>query len=469
MGPTLELAERITQTRFEAMSSESCTVASQALMDYIGVTLAGMEEPLARILREQCAEEGGHPQATLLGTGGRVNVRQAALVNGAAGHAHDYDDVHDAMIGHPTVPVAPAVLALGEHLGRTGAEALAAFCAGVDTECIIGRYAGPSHYARGWHATATFGTFGAAAAAASLLGLDAPRTAAALGIAGTQAAGLKSQFGTMCKPLHAGHAAATGVEAALLAARGFTSRVDLLETHQGFMATQSEAPSLDRFYAALATLEFVPDICFKYHAACYLTHSAIEAVLTLRRNERLDARSIEAVEVQVNRGHFDVCNIAAPATGLEAKFSLRFTVAMALAGEDTASIALFTDALTARPDLVALRERIAVVAHPSPRPETHVRITTRDGRVLEAEANVAIPATDLDAQWQRLTEKFHTLAAPVLNTDGADAVEDACRRLPDLAGLGELCEAAGAPPRARRRRPRSQPARKPLAQRRSRS
>lgn len=440
MGPTLELARRIAQTQFDTLSAEAATAASQALLDFLGVTVAGAEEPLARILRDSAAEEGGHPQARVLGTRDRASVRQAALVNGAAGHAHDYDDVHDAMVGHPTVPVAPAVLALAEHLDSSGARVLEAFCAGVDTECIIGRYAGPSHYARGWHATATLGSFGAAAAAARLLGLDETGIATALGIAGTQAAGLKCQFGTMCKPLHAGHAAATGVEAALLAARGFTSRPDVLETHQGFMATQSDTPSLDRFYAALATREFVPDICFKYHAACYLTHSAIEAALQLRRTHALTPQKVEAVDVWVNAGHFDVCNIQQPATGLEAKFSLRFTVALALAGEDTASIRLFTDALTRRRDLVALRDRVTIHAHASPRPETRVRIRTRDGASAETEANVAIPATDLDAQWQRLAEKFHTLAAPTLGSAAADAVEDHCRHLADLGGVRRLAD-----------------------------
>lgn len=442
MGPTQELAERIAATRFDALSAESRTVASQALMDFLGVALAGAHEPLTGLLRDQAADEGGNPQASLIGASARVSVRQAALVNGSAGHAHDYDDVHDAMIGHPTVPVAPAVLALAEHLGRSGAEALAAFCAGVETECILGRYAGPSHYARGWHATATFGTFGAAAAAASLLRLDTAHTAAALGIAGTRAAGLKSQFGTMCKPLHAGHAAATGVESALLAARGFSSRPDILETHQGFMATQADGASLDRFYAALATRDFVPDICFKYHAACYLTHSAIEAALQIRRLHRLAPADVESVEIRVNRGHFDVCNIAEPQTGLEAKFSLRFTAAMALAGEDTASIDLFSDALTRRPDLVALRDRVRVVAHEQPRPESVVCIITSSGARHESEANVAIPATDLDAQWQRLAEKFHTLAAPLVGPACADGIEDACRRLEELPDLGGLVGAA---------------------------
>jgi 2-methylcitrate dehydratase PrpD len=431
MQPTTEMARRIVATADGWPSPAARTVASQALLDFIGVAAAGSTEPLSDMVRRQIADEGGHPQAGLIGTAMRGNLRQAALVNGAAGHAHDYDDVHDAMVGHPTVPVAPVVLALGEHLGATGTQLVEAFCAGVDTECIIGRYAGSSHYARGWHATATVGTFGAAAAASRLLGLDAAQTATALGIAGSRAAGLKAQFGTMTKPLHAGLAAAAGLEAAQLAARGFTSRRDILEAHQGFMATHSDDASMERFEQALSTRDFTPDICFKYHAACYLTHSAIEAALALVRDHGLIPERIRAVTVTVNAGHFDVCNIAAPSTGLEAKFSLRFTVAMALAGENTADIGIFTDTLTRRPDLVGLRDRVTVEAHERPRPETRVTIDTVDGRQLDAETNVGVPDTDLGAQWRRLAAKFRTLAVPVLGAATADRIEAVCRGLPD--------------------------------------
>ncbi|MEQ8993197.1 MAG: MmgE/PrpD family protein [Pseudomonadales bacterium] len=447
MGPTAALAQRIVTAGRPPTAAR--TVAGQALLDFIGVTLAGSREPLSRMLQAQSADEGGHPQAAVIGAGRRASVRQAALANGAAGHAHDYDDVHDAMVGHPTVPVAPVVLALGEHLGASGAELVAAFCAGVDTECIIGRYAGPGHYARGWHATATLGTFGAAAAAARLLGLDAARTAAALGIAGSRAAGLKAQFGTMTKPLHAGAAAAAGLEAAQLAGRGLSSRGDILEAHQGFLATQAEGADLARFEAALAEPAFVPQIGFKYHAACYLTHGAIEAALALRRDHGLAPDDVDAVTVTVNAGHFDVCNIQNPATGLEAKFSLRFTVAMALAGDNTADIHAYTDDLTRRPDLVALRDRVVVAAHPALRPETRVAIRTRDGRDLAAEANVAVPATDLDAQRQRLAAKFQTLAAPVVGSAAATRIEVACRALWEADDVAPLWQALNAPPLAR--------------------
>ena len=206
MQETLRLADRVAGTHWDTIPPEAREVSKQALLDFLGVAVAGMEEPLARILREDAAEQGGHPQATVFATGERVSVQQAALINGSAGHAHDYDDVANDMTGHPTVPVAPVALALAEHNGATGTELLTALAAGIDTECILGRYAGGSHYQKGWHSTGTLGAFGATAAASRLMQLDRNTTARALGIAGTQAAGLKAQFGTMCKPLHAGHA-----------------------------------------------------------------------------------------------------------------------------------------------------------------------------------------------------------------------------------------------------------------------
>jgi 2-methylcitrate dehydratase PrpD len=440
MQPTRLLAERISAANCDAIPTEAREVSKQALLDFIGVTLAGISEPLSAILREEAQDQGAAPRAQVFGTAERGSAVQAALINGSAGHAHDYDDVHTAMSGHPTVPVAPAALALAEQLGRSGSDLIAAFCAGVDTECILGRYAGPSHYADGWHNTGTLGTFGAAAASASLLGLDADTTGQALGIAGTRAAGLKSQFGTMCKPLHAGHAASTGLQSASLAARGFTSCTDILEAAQGFMDTQAASASLERFEDAIGTPAFTQDICFKYHAACYLTHSAIEATRELCQANRFDPNQIDAVEVRVDKGHLRVCNIQEPATGLEAKFSLRLTTAMALNGYDTASIALFDDPLTRDPDIVRFRDKVSVIPHEARRPETVVTIRTTDGQAHEAAVNVAIPMRDLEAQWDKLTAKFLTLAVPVLGADRAENVVATCRALDELGSVAELAE-----------------------------
>ena len=239
---TAALAEKAANLRYDDLSTEARTVAGHCFMDFFGVTLAARHEPLANILAEQIAEDGGTPQATVIGRGTRANIEQAALLNGAMSHALDFDDVNFSLGGHPTVPIAPAVLALAEHRKLDGKRLLEAFAAGFETECRIGRLVGRSHYQRGWHTTATVGAIGAAAAVSNMLRLDAATTAHALGIAATQAAGLKSVFGTMCKPLHPGRAAAIGLQAARLAQRGFTCNPAILDVEQGFTATQSEEP-----------------------------------------------------------------------------------------------------------------------------------------------------------------------------------------------------------------------------------
>jgi 2-methylcitrate dehydratase PrpD len=440
MQATSLLAARIASARYEDVPHDAREVAKQALLDFIGVTLAGMSEPLATILRADAEEQGGKPQARILGTGEKTSTTQAALINGSAGHAHDYDDVHTAMSGHPTVPVAPAALALAEHLGLSGERLITAFSTGVDVECILGRYAGGAHYADGWHNTGTIGTFGAAAASASLLNLDPLLTDQALGIAGTRAAGLKSQFGTMCKPLHAGHAAATGLQSANLAARGFSSCNDILEASQGFMDTQAASADEQKFAAAMEVGAYTQDICFKYHAACYLTHSAIEATRELCQANLFDPNDIDDIEVRVDKGHLKVCNIPEPSTGLEAKFSLRLTTAMAVNDYDTASIALFDDALTRDPDIIRFRDKVRVLPHEITRPETVVTITTADGDRHEAAINVGIPMRDLDAQWSKLERKFLTLATPVLGAERSAGVAATVRQLNDVADISELTE-----------------------------
>jgi 2-methylcitrate dehydratase PrpD len=434
---TEAIAARAAGLRFADLPENARTVAKQCLLDFVGVTIAARDEPLVRILLDDIDEAGGHAQASLVGLGRFANAEQAALVNGAAGHAHDYDDVHLVMNGHPTVPVMPAVLALAEQHGRSGADLLAAFAAGVDTECLLGRYLGQSHYDHGWHATGTLGAFGAAAASAHLLGLDTEATARALGIAGTQAAGLKSQFGTMVKPLHAGHAAATGLTAARLARRGFSSRTNLVETEQGFAATQSTSADGERFARGLDVESYVPDICFKYHAACYLTHSAITATRQLVDAHAIRPDEVNAATLTVPPGHFRVCHIPEPTTGLEIKFSLRMTTAMALAGRDTSAIDAFTDTLAHDPELVRLRDRVNVVARDDARRDTHVRIDTPRG-VFERELDVGIPARDLDAQWSALARKFHALVAPRLGDNATSRIEALCRTLETQSNLDEF-------------------------------
>lgn len=268
------------------------------------------------------------------------------------------------MVGHPTVAILPAALALAEARHASGKDLIEAFVAGYETVCLVGAMVAPSHYSRGFHVTGTVGTFGAAAACAKLLKLDHERTRMAFGIAATQAAGLKSMFGTMCKPLHAGKANDSRLLAAQLAARGFTSRTDAIECALGFAATQSDA--LDTSVAMEPGIERynLPDNLFKYHASCYQTHAAIEAIRSLRRQHQFADSDVAEIVIKQDAGADTVCNIAAPANGLQTKFSLRMMAAYAVNGLDTADIDGYTDGRAHDPGLIALRDRVRVTFVP---------------------------------------------------------------------------------------------------------
>jgi len=432
---TAALAEQVSSLRLADLPPAALTVAKQCLLDWIGVALAGRDEPLVRILLDELAPTDDPVGVAILGHGRRARTLDAVLINGAMGHALDFDDVIMPM-GHPTVPVAPVVFALAEQRGASGAEALVAFIAGVEAECRIARLLGPSHYARGWHTTATTGTFGAAAAAARLLGVEGEALTHAFGLAGTQAAGLKSCFGTMSKPLHPGKAAQNGLLAARLAVRGFTSDTDILASAQGFTATQSTTADPAAGLAERAA-PWVTEALFKYHAACYLTHDSIEAANQLRLEEAIAPDAIDAVTVKVPSGHLGVCNIQEPATGLECKFSLRMTTALALAGEDTFQDALFSDATARRPDLVALRDRVTIDPTQVGR-GCGVTVRLKDGRTLSRTGDVSQPLRDLAAQQAKLERKFRHLAGNALGADRTEAVIGLCRELEAHPGLGEL-------------------------------
>lgn len=432
------LAQMICERRFSDLGADEIAVAKHCLLDYLGVTIAGKDEPLVKILKEQILAEGGHPQASLVAGDKKVSLSQAALINGSAAHAHDYDDVHMSMSGHPTVPVAPALLALAEKEGKGGRELIQALVTGIDSECMLGRYVGASHYARGFHATATLGSFGAAAACANILELDLEKSMHALGIAATQAAGLKSMFGTMCKPFHAGKAAANGLMAVQLALGGFTSQLESLETSQGFGLTHSDSLSDENFAKALAQGNQVPMTLFKYHAACYLTHSAMEGTRHLLNKHKIEPDQVEEVLLKVDKGHFSVCNIQEPKTGLEAKFSLRFTAAMILHGLDTASISDFNNEVVSDSRLISTRDKVRVDAHESESRDMHISIRMKNGECYETGWNVAIPEKNLELQWQKLVAKFCSLSSPVIGEKRSNIIVDAISHLESETSLNHL-------------------------------
>lgn len=441
---TAALAAKAAGLQLDDIDDDARAVARQCLLDWFAVTIAGADEPCVELLTAEAADQGGHPQATLVGRGLRLSTRQAALVNGTASHAHDYDDVNMTLSGHATVAVAGGLLALAEKLDASGAEVLTAFVAGYETACRVGALVMPGHYAMGFHSTATAGTFGAAAACGRLLGLDAEAMARAFGIAGTMAAGLKSQFGTDCKPFHAGRATEAGLMAATMARRGFTSRADILDCEQGFAATHSK-----HFNPEAATGDapgggfHVRNNLFKYHAACYLTHAAIESGRQIRSGHAPALDDVADVTIQVEKGADRVCNIAEPATGLETKFSLRMTTAFALAGIDTAGMTSYTAANATDPRLTALRDRVRVdLVSGVPATFSDVTVTLKDGTRLQASHDSGVPAPDVVRQGERIGAKFDALARPVIGDNRTGALRAAVEAIETAPSLAEIMQIA---------------------------
>lgn len=445
-GLTRALAEQARTLRLSGIPETTLIWARQCVLDYIGCTLAGASDELVEILLAEMREQGGAEAATVLGHAGKLPVASAAIVNGAAAHALDFDDVNLAMPGHPSVAILPALLALAEQRGSSGADVLTAFVAGYELQCRVGRVIAPGHYdVLGFHATATVGSFGAAAACAHLLGLDADRFATALGIAGTQAAGLKSMFGTMCKPLHAGKAAYHGLMAAKLAARGFTSRTDVIECGQGFARTHSPDFNPAGAFDTPPGGWWMVNNLFKYHASCYMTHAAIEAARALHDRHGFSPDQVDKINVSLEESCDRICNIPAPRTGLEAKFSLRLTTAMGLAGVDTSRLSTYSERTTTDPVLIGLRDKVSLdFRRGISNTFTAIEISLRDGSRFSAEHDAGVPATDAARQGRRLEAKFAALADPVLGTERTAGLIDHIARFDQLSDVrGVMALAAG--------------------------
>jgi 2-methylcitrate dehydratase PrpD len=405
--------------RHRSFPDEALVVARLSLMDWAAVSLAGLAEPVAGMVRHLVAEEAGAAQATALGLHTKVPARAAALANGTLSHALDYDDTHFAYVGHPSVAVFPAALAMAERQGASGAAFVEAALLGMEAACRIGHWLGTAHYNQGFHQTATSGAFGATVAAGRLLKLDHDQMRHALGIVATRASGLKSQFGTMGKPFNAGMAAANGVEAALLAAQGFISRPDGIECGQGFAQTHAgECVNLDASLSGLGEAFWFSNVQHKFHACCHGTHAVLDALIQLRARPGFVLSDVQHVSLRVNPRWLLVCDVKAPATGLEAKFSYSLTSAMALAGVDTASLDVFSGETCARPDLLDVRDRVQVAGDAAiSDTAAHVRLSFADGTSTEAESDLDLPMS-LAARHARIIAKVRALLA----SDAADAV-----------------------------------------------
>jgi 2-methylcitrate dehydratase PrpD len=352
--------------RERPVPTSTLAVLKLSLLDWCAVSLAGRDEPVSAIVQAMVRDEAGKGEASVIGLAGLYPARAAALANGTISHALDYDDTHFSYVGHPSVVIFPAALAVAEKTGALGEAFMTAALIGMEAACRIGAWLGTGHYQHGFHQTATSGAFGATVAAGRLLGLDEERMRYALGIAATRASGLKSQFGTMGKPFNAGIAASNGVEAALLAKAGFVSRPDGLECVQGFSDTHAgEANDPAIVLRGLGEEFWFETVQHKFHACCHGLHASLEALAKLRAASGFDAYSVEVIDLTVNPRWLRVCDIRQPRTGLEAKFSYGLTSAMALSGWDTGALATYSDAACIDPALIALRDRVTVTGDPA--------------------------------------------------------------------------------------------------------
>jgi 2-methylcitrate dehydratase PrpD len=416
--------------------------AARAMLDTLGVTLAGANQPAARSVHRVIAQDAIGP-CLVFGTALRASAGNAALANGTAAHALDYDDMCFISLAHPSAPLVAAALAAGETTGASGRTLLDAYVVGFEIEGRLGRAMNPRHYQRGWHCTSTLGTMGAAAAASRVLGLDAAAAGHALAIAASEASGLKENFGTMVKPLHAGLAARNGVLAAKLAQAGMTASAVAIDGPQGFLAVMdSEQRSLEGVAADLGSRWEIVDtgITVKLYPSCAGTHPTLDALLDLRRREGFAAGEVDAIEIGVDAIVPTILIYDRPSSGLEGKFSMPFCAAAAVV-DGRVGLETFDVSRLGDPAILAMQSRITMRVDPAlnasapPLTQAHVTVRLRDGRVLTAAANGARGYPERPASDEELATKFTSCATQTLSESRAAQALEALRNIEAAADV----------------------------------
>lgn len=440
-----QLAEFVVKARLEECPPGVLDQVRRATLDTLGVMLAGAKEPPARRVREIARVEGGLPLCTVVGTRLRTSATWAALANGTAGHAHDFDDTSFVLMGHPSVVLLAAGLAVGEA-GMADGRALAlGYVVGFEVGAALGEAVNPSHYQRGWHATATLGTLGATAAAARVMGLDVDATVHALAIGASLASGIKANFGSMTKPLHAGHAARNGVLAALLAREGFTGSPHALDGPQGFLAAFAPEATLAEALATLGRRYHLLEtgVAVKPYPSCALTHPAIEALLEIRQSYGLRPEQVARVEVGVSALAPGILLYPRPVTALQRKFSMEYCAAVALA-RGAVGFEAFTEGAVEDSVIRRLMERVTMVVDPALPPTgpeqawSRVTVTLTDGRVLGLPPRGATGHGERPLSPEALRAKFLSCAATVLDRGEAEGLAEQIAHLEEIPDLRAL-------------------------------
>jgi 2-methylcitrate dehydratase PrpD len=429
MGFSAEIVARAARRTLADVPSAAIDAAKAAILDTFAVALAARNERVVSIVEGFVRDEGGTGACAIWGSELRASPPRAALVNGTAAHALDFDDVCWAMNAHPSSVLWPAALVAAEMAGASGAQALLGYISGFEAEADLGAALGKEHYAAGFHPTATLGTLAAAVAAGRVLGADESILRRALGIACSEAAGSRMSFGTDAKPLHAGLAAQAGVTAALLAVRGMTAREDSIEGELGFAALyRGTVPTTVRAHYALVS----PGVELKPYPSCRFTHRVIDAVLAL--SARNEERGLLGIECVVDPFARDIVVHSRPTTGLEAKFSMEYCAAVAWL-DGVPGPSAFSDARAAEDDVQRLLRRVTV--RPGSADAETVTVRWADGRADSETVRVAKGSPSMPLTRTERLEKAQACASFQLRERFAPFVEQV-ERLEAVADVRQL-------------------------------
>ena len=456
------VSEFIVNTRHDDIPSDVIALGKKSILDGLGLALAGSVSTLAPLLKRYLETLGPCAGASsVIGTKLKVSPRFAAFANGNFIHADDYDDTQLAvakdrvygLLTHPTVPVLPPVFALCEPGVHGGKELLTAYHVGVEVECKIAEAISPRHYNDGFHTTGTIGSFGSAAACAKLRALDASRTAYALGIAAAEAGGLRENFGTMTKPFHAGHAAEAGVVAADLAGLGWTAAPNILEAQYGFFHAAGggfdPAAIMERLGKPWTFAS--PGVSIKPHPSGSLTHPAMGEMMRLIRQYDLKPAEVERIDVGGNNRMVSTLLHHHPTTGLQAKFSMEFGIAILLL-ERRAGLKEYTDAVVQRQDVQEMIRRVNFYVDPEAEQAGFDKMTSilkvhlLDGRVLSGRAQFAKGSPANPMSYEEVAEKFRGCAEfahwPRQNTEAIIEFVSTIESAKDIRRLSAMLAAA---------------------------
>jgi 2-methylcitrate dehydratase PrpD len=422
-----KIADYAIREQTAALRPEVIHHAKRAVIDWYAALLPGSVVTPATLLEQACAEDLDRGRARLA-SGRRATLRAAALINGAASHSVEFDDIYRDAGYHPGSPTISAALAAAQSQGVSGETFLRGVIVGYEVSTRIGEAVMPSHY-RYWHTTGTVGSFGAAAAVATILGCTREQFMHALATVGTFAAGLQQAFRSeaMSKPLHGGHAADAGALAAMAAAKGVTGALDILEGEVGFGAAMSQDPDWEKATRGLGQNYHIVHMTFKNHGCCGHTFPAIDGVLVLKARHQIHSADIRRIRIATYKAGLDIVDNPAPEGDYQAKFSLQYVVAHALVHGSVRLNAFLPERLNDR-GVRALMEKIQCVAdtelskgYPTQR-AAQVEIELNDGRKYAhfqptRKGDPEMPLTD-----EELNEKFSELAAPVIGKPAARAL-----------------------------------------------